>query len=159
MAGIGVFSWCLGALLTVAVLSTPVGPADAQTVSTDRLARANAAFSRGDLTAAWFGYWSLAREGNPAAQFNLGQLYREGRGVPADLTYAHFWYAEAAAQGHALAQFNLGMMYERGDGVPADLIEAKAWYRRAAAQDVPGARSALERLERAPAVPRKPASG
>ena len=148
----------LGAVLVGSGLGGPV-LGQMQTGSAgDRLSRASVAYGRGDHTAAWFGYWSLAREGHPAAQFNLGQLYREGHGVPADLSYARFWYAEAAAQGHAFAQFNLGMMYERGDGVPADLIEAKAWYRRAAAQDVPGARTALERLEK-PAPARKPAAG
>jgi TPR repeat protein len=113
-----------------------------------RLARANEDFQRGDHANAWFGFWGLAREGLPAAQFNLGQFYREGIGIAADLTFARYWYAEAAAQGHAYAQYNLGLMYERGDGTTPDLVEAKAWYRRAAAQDVPGARTALERLER-----------
>lgn len=113
-----------------------------------RLVRANEDFQRGDHANAWFGFWSLAREGNPSAQFNLGQFYREGIGIAADLGIARYWYAEAAAQGHAFAQYNLGMMFERGDGATADLVEAKAWYRRAAAQDVPGARTALERLER-----------
>jgi len=113
-----------------------------------RLARANEDFQRGDHANAWFGFWGLAREGVPAAQFNLGQFYREGIGIAADLGFARYWYAEAAAQGHAFAQYNLGLMYERGDGTTPDRVEAKAWYRRAAAQDVPGARTALERLER-----------
>lgn len=113
-----------------------------------RLGRASEDFQRGDHASAWFRFWSLAREGYAAAQFNLGQFYRQGIGIAADLAAARYWYAEAAAQGHPHAQYNLGLMYERGDGTMADLVEAKAWYRRAAAQDVPGARSALERLER-----------
>ncbi len=149
MAPMARFGGFLGVALGVGLVGFPGGPVLGQAdPPPERLTRASAAYSRGDHAAAWFGFWGLAREGHPAAQFNLGQLYREGHGVPPDLTYAHFWYAEAAAQGHAFAQFNLGMMYERGDGVPADPIEAKAWYRRAAAQDVPGARTALERLEK-----------
>jgi hypothetical protein len=113
-----------------------------------RLVQAADDYLRGDHTSAWFRFWALAHEGHAAAQFNLGQLYREGHGVPADLGLARYWYEEAAAQGHAYAQYNLGIMYERGDGTPADLVEARAWYGRAAAQDVPAARAALERLER-----------
>ncbi len=112
-----------------------------------RLARASDDFQRGDHASAWFGFWGLAREGDPAGQFNLAQLYRQGIGIAADFSLARYWYAEAAAQGHAHAQYNLGVMYERGDGTEPDLVEAKAWYRRAAAQDAPGARAALDRLE------------
>jgi len=113
-----------------------------------RLGRANDDFHRGDHASAWFGYWGLAREGYAVAQFNLGQLYRQGIGIAVDLAIARYWFAEAAAQGHPHAQHNLGVMYERGHGTSVDLVEAKAWYRRAAAQDVGDARSALERLER-----------
>lgn len=119
-----------------------------------RLDRAGEDFQRGDHASAWFRFWGLAREGHPVAQFNLGQLYRQGIGIAPDLTIARFWYAEAAAQGHPHAQYNLGLMYERGDGASSDLVEAKAWYRRAAAQNVPGARSALDRLER-PELPKR----
>lgn len=113
-----------------------------------RLVEAADDYVSGDHASAWFRFWMLALEGHAAAQFNLGQLYREGHGVPADLGLARYWYEEAAGQGHAYAQYNLGIMYERGDGTPADLVEARAWYRRAAAQDVAVARTALERLER-----------
>jgi TPR repeat protein len=133
-------------LLAALVLAVPAG-AQVPDRGT-RLARANDDFQRGDHANAWFGFWGLAREGHAAAQFNLGQFYREGIGIAADLTIARYWYAEAAAQGHAYAQYNLGLMFERGDGTTPDLVEAKAWYRRAAAQDVPGARNALERLEK-----------
>ncbi|MBM3538629.1 MAG: sel1 repeat family protein [Alphaproteobacteria bacterium] len=113
-----------------------------------RLGRASDDFQRGDHVSAWFGFWGLAREGYAAAQFNLGQFYRQGIGIAADLVIARYWYAEAAAQGHPHAQYNLGLMFERGHGTTADLVEAKAWYRRAAAQNVLDARSALDRLER-----------
>lgn len=137
-------------ILAVGLLTAPPGAAQMADKGA-RLTRANEDFQRGDHANAWFGFWGLAREGLAAAQFNLGQFYREGIGIAADLAIARYWYSEAAAQGHAYAQYNLGLMYERGDGATPDLVEAKAWYRRAAAQDVPGARTALERLERPPA--------
>ena len=127
----------------------------AQTLDREtRLGRASEDFQRGDHASAWFRFWGLAREGYAAAQFNLGQFYRQGIGIASDMAIARYWYAEAAAQGHPHAQYNLGLMYERGDGATADFVEAKAWYRRAAAQDVPGARSALDRLER-PELPKR----
>ena len=100
-----------------------------------RLSRASDDFQRGDHASAWFGFWGLAREGYAIAQFNLGQLYRQGIGIAADMVIARYWYSEAAAQGHPHAQYNLGLMYERGDGTMTDLVEAKAWYRRAAASE------------------------
>lgn len=145
----------IGFFLTAALL-TFFSLASLQSHAAERLAdgfqaqlmQAADDYRHGDHASAWFRFWALAQKGHAAAQFNLGQLYREGHGVPADLGLARYWYEEAAAQGHAYAQFNLGIMYERGDGTPADLIEARAWYRRAAAQDVAAARAALDRLER-----------
>lgn len=140
--------WCavaLGLALAIGVTAEGAG----QTPDREaRLGRAAEDFQRGDHASAWFRFWSLAHEGYAAAQFNLGQLYRQGIGIAPDQSIARYWYAEAAAQGHPHAQYNLGLMYERGHGTTADLVEAKAWYRRAAAQDVPGARSALDRLEK-----------
>jgi TPR repeat protein len=133
----------------VALWSPPIGAAESNIDAVQRrLVQAADDYMSGDHTSAWFRFWALAHEGHAPAQFNLGQLYRAGHGVPADLGLARYWYEEAAAQGHGFAQYNLGIMYERGDGTPTDLIEARAWYRRAAAQDVAPARAALDRLDR-----------
>src|SRR5476649_2367663 len=93
-------------------------------------------YARGELESAWFRFWALARAGNAAAQFNLGQLYRQGHGIPADLEQARQWYAASAAQGYAYAQYNLGIMYEFGQGIAGNKTEARRWYRRAAAQNL-----------------------
>ena len=50
-----------------------------------------------------------ARQGNAAAQFNLGLMYDSGRGVRQDYTKAVQWYRKAAEQGVAEAQYNLGV--------------------------------------------------
>ena len=42
----------------------------------------------------------LAELGLAKAQFNLGQMYRKGEGVPQDFIYAHMWFNVAASQGH-----------------------------------------------------------
>lgn len=52
----------------------------------------------------------LALAGDADAQFNLGQAYKLGRGVPADLTQAESWYRRAAKQGHLQAEDNLGLV-------------------------------------------------
>jgi len=108
---------------------------------------ATADYARGELEEAWFRFWSLAREGNAAAQFNLGQLYRQGRGIPVDLEIARQWYMASAAQNYAYAQYNLGIMYEFGQGTAGNTSEARRWYRRAAAQNLPEAQRALVRLD------------
>ena len=57
--------------------------------------------------------WCLkaARVGHAGAQFNLGQMYRDGQGVPRNPENAVEWYRKAAEQGLAVGQFNLGAMY------------------------------------------------
>ena len=75
-----------------------------------------------------------AEAGVPGAQFNLGVMYAEGRGVPQDEAAAVSWYRLAADQGLAEAQFNLGGMYAEGRGVSQDGAVAARWYRLAAAQ-------------------------
>ncbi|MBK6758554.1 MAG: sel1 repeat family protein [Moraxellaceae bacterium] len=67
-------------------------------------------------------------------QFSLGQMYRNGEGVPKDYAQAMSWYLKAAEQGEASAQFNLGLMYEKGRGVPQDDGQAVVWYKKAAEQ-------------------------
>jgi uncharacterized protein len=58
----------------------------------------------------------LADKGDADAQFNMGQAYRLGRGVPADMTIAQSWFQKASAQGHQEAQANLGLiLYQNGD--------------------------------------------
>ncbi|HEX8193337.1 MAG TPA: SPOR domain-containing protein [Allosphingosinicella sp.] len=51
----------------------------------------------------------LADAGDADAQFNLGQAYRLGRGVPANLPLALEWFEKAAQQGHGQAEANLGL--------------------------------------------------
>lgn len=52
-------------------------------------------------------YRLAAEQGYADAQFRLGLMYAEGRGVAKDDAEAVRWYQLAAAQGHAGAQFNL----------------------------------------------------
>ncbi|MAI49794.1 MAG: hypothetical protein CMM16_04410, partial [Rhodospirillaceae bacterium] len=68
------------------------------------------------------------------AQYNLGVMYANGRGVPKDDETAVKWYTLAAKQGLTSAQYNLGVMYANGRGVPKDDETAVKWYTLAAKQ-------------------------
>ena len=61
------------------------------------------AFERHDYSAARSTWLPLAEAGNAEAQFLLGTLYEEGRGVPPDFDEAAHWYERAATQGHPKA--------------------------------------------------------
>jgi TPR repeat protein len=55
-------------------------------------------------------YSLAAAQGHADAQFNLGLMFSNGRGVAQDDAEAVRLYNLAAAQGHAGAQTNLGLM-------------------------------------------------
>lgn len=82
------------------------------------------------------GIWRpLAEAGDADAQFNLGQAYRLGRGVPLDLGAAQMWFQRAANSGHVDAQTTLGLLlFENGDRAAG-----LKWLRRAAEQGEPRA--------------------
>lgn len=90
------------------------------------------AYDRGDFLAAYDEWLPLARGGDPAAQRNIGHLYRRGQGVPQDAAVAVNWYTRAAEAGLARAQANLANMYLRGEGVLRDERAAAVWFQRAA---------------------------
>lgn len=79
-------------------------------------------------------YRDAAQKGDVNAQYNLGVMYAEGKGVEQDSAEAVNWYRKAAERGYAPAQSNLGAFYENGVGIVHDNAEAANWYRRAAEQ-------------------------
>lgn len=92
------------------------------------------AYEKGDYAVALKEFKKSAEQGNANAQFNLGLMYSEGRGVPKDDSQAFVWYTKAAEQGDASAQYNLGVMYHEGQGVPQDYAKAMSWYLKAVEQ-------------------------
>ena len=73
-----------------------------------------AAYERGDYAAALREWQPLAEQGDADAQYNLGVMHAEGKGVPRDDRMAAQWYRRAAEQGDASAQNSLGLMYAVG---------------------------------------------
>jgi cell division septation protein DedD len=68
------------------------------------------AWQSGNYPAAITEWRPLADAGDADAQFNMGQAYMLGRGVPSDQKIAQGWYEKAARQGHEPAQANLGLL-------------------------------------------------
>jgi len=85
------------------------------------------AHQRGEYATALSSFRPLADEGNAAAQFNLGQMYRLGQGIPSNVVEAARWYRLAAAQGDAQSQYNLGVMYYNAQGVPRNFVFSHMW--------------------------------
>src|SRR6185369_15221463 len=68
------------------------------------------AWQKADYSAAVAIWRPLAEKGDADAQFNLGQAYRLGRGVPINLAAAQSWFERAADKGHIDAQTTLGLL-------------------------------------------------
>ncbi|MFC4291926.1 SPOR domain-containing protein [Sphingorhabdus arenilitoris] len=66
------------------------------------------AWTQGDYNGAVKEWREPALKGDADAQFNLGQAYKMGRGVPTDLNIALDWYRKAATQGHLQASDSYG---------------------------------------------------
>lgn len=93
------------------------------------------AWQRADYPAAVSIWRPLAEGGDADAQFNLGQAYRLGRGVPLDLAAAKIWFERAARSGHLDAQTTLGLLtFQNGDRVAG-----LKWLKQAADQGEPRA--------------------
>jgi len=75
-----------------------------------------------------------AEQGDAEAQFQLGALYANGKGVEQDTTRAAHWLQRSAEQGFVQAQTLLGWCHAAGDGVEQDLAAAVDWYIKAAEQ-------------------------
>lgn len=93
------------------------------------------AWQRADYSAAVAIWKPLAAAGDSDAQFNLGQAYRLGRGVPLDLGAAQMWFERAASSGHLDAETTLGLLLFENGNHP----EGLKWLRRAADQGEPRA--------------------
>jgi len=93
------------------------------------------AWQKADYAAAVAIWRRLADRGDADAEFNLGQAYRLGRGVPLNLAMAKSWFTKAAESGHLDAQTTLGLLlFQNGNQA-----EGLKWLRRAADQDEPRA--------------------
>lgn len=86
-----------------------------------------------------------AQQGDAEAQFDCGERYFHGDGVPQDDAEAFRWFLKGAEQGHVQAQASTGLLYAIGRGVEKNLLEAYRWISLAAAKDE-RARRTLQKL-------------
>jgi cell division septation protein DedD len=117
-------------LVAAALTIWAAAPLSAQTV------RAGIdAWQRADYGGAVAIWRPLAEKGDADAEFNLGQAYRLGRGVPTNLSAAKTWFERAANQGHIDAETTLGLLlFQNGDQA-----EGLKWLKKAAAKGEPRA--------------------
>lgn len=117
----------LVAAITVALFSAPLSAQSVRAGIT--------AWQKADYAGAVAIWRPLAERGDADAEFNLGQAYRLGRGVPLDLAMAKIWFEKAANSGHLDAETTLGLLlFQNGDRV----VGLK-WLRRAAEEGEPRA--------------------
>ncbi|WP_425092972.1 caspase family protein [Tropicimonas sp. S265A] len=93
-------------------------------------------------------YERAAELGYATAHFNLGLMYRHGRGVVPDDKLGIQHYFEAAIQGNPSARVALGKLFSEGLGVPKSISEAKRWLELAADDNNPWAIDYLGNLYR-----------
>jgi TPR repeat protein len=87
-----------------------------------------AAARSGNYATALREFRALAEQGHASAQYNLGLMYDNGRGVTQDYKESAKWYRKSVEQGHAEAQYNLGVLYGNGNGVRQDNVYAHMWF-------------------------------
>ena len=91
-------------------------------------------------------YEEKAAQGDPWAQYNLGEMYYTGQGVEKNLREAVKWFRKAADQEHAEAQNRMGDAYYNGWGVEKNYKEAVKWYQKAATHESSDAQTAMGTL-------------
>jgi TPR repeat protein len=73
--------------------------------------RADHAWNRGNLRAAFRLFLKAAQGGDRAAKLNVGYFYDKGLGTRRDLTAALYWYQRAYRAGDASAATNIGTIW------------------------------------------------
>lgn len=117
-------------LIAPALMAFVAAPMSAQSVKAGI-----EAWQRSDYSGAIAIWRPLAEKGDADAEFNLGQAYRLGRGVPTNLAAAKTWFERAASQGHVDAETTLGLLlFQNGDQ-----SEGLNWLKKAALQGEPRA--------------------
>ena len=91
-------------------------------------------YNQGNYIKALDTFYVLAKEGDPKAQFNVGLIYADGKGVNKDSYQAMEWYRKAADQNNTAAQYNLAkLISQRPDSKDPHVVERMLyWYKKAA---------------------------
>ena len=109
----------------ISVTVPPVAPHRAKTALTPVTDKIPEAVGGSALRAA-------ANKGDPAAAFEIGIRFAEGKGVSVNYEEAAKWYERAAQGGIVPAIFRLGALHEKGLGTKKDIETARRYYMQAA---------------------------
>jgi TPR repeat protein len=90
-------------------------------------------YNAGSYIKALNSFYALAKKGDVEAQFNVGMIYANGKGVKADISEAMRWYEKAAKQESGASQYNLAQIYylKGQQGESHAYEKAKYWYEKA----------------------------
>lgn len=97
------------------------------------------AWARGDYRAAVEQWRGPAIAGDAVAQYNLGQAYKLGRGVPVDPALAESWFRKSALQGLPQGVDNYGLALFQAD----KKADAVPWLEKSVARGEPRAQLVL----------------
>ena len=136
----GLLTPCVDLVARVVAVSSPRalqrladnGDAGAQALMGSALEFGVSGFNYDEAQAARY-YERAAIQGNVLAQYNLGGMYFDGRGVVQDYGLATSWRELAAEQGDRMAMRILGYQYMAGHGVGRDYQLARGYLEPAAA--------------------------
>ncbi len=89
-----------------------------------------------------------ALDGSREDQFQVGQMYEQGRDVPRNDSLALKWYKRSAEKGFPDAQYKVALMYRIGKGTAKSSYQAAHWFQAAAEQGNAKAQFKLGQLYR-----------
>jgi hypothetical protein len=80
-------------------------------------------------------YYQLAvKQGDPFAQYRLGMMYNNGKGVERNYQKALELFSKAANQDYVKAQYSLGVLFRDGRGTRQNFARAHKWFTIAASR-------------------------
>lgn len=128
-----VFKFVVAVTCTFAAFVPPYG--SAQVYDPSNRARGIQAFDSKDYVLAMHLLRPFALQGDPAAEFMVGNILAQGLGTPRNENLGLEYIMKSAAQGYPRAQAAMGVRYVLGQGVPRDNCKAFDMFSKAYAQD------------------------
>lgn len=125
------------------LLLVPPALSAATSAPTINFATAAHAYRSADFDRAITSFTALASNGDINAQYLLGLIYRDGKGVSSDQAQSKYWLEQAAHAGHAPAQAALGSILLDESALERDLQAGFSWLSNAAKQGDAGAQLAV----------------
>jgi len=75
-----------------------------------------------------------AEKGDIEAQYQVGYMFANGKGVPQNGKESAKWFHKAAIKGHSKAQYNIGLLYYKDSHSKRNAEKAIEWFTKASEQ-------------------------